>query len=234
MSLLATLEGPEGSGKTTQIRLLEAYLRERGFSVLAVREPGGSAIGEQIRATLHDPANTAMLATTEVLLYQASRAQLVGEVIRPALAAGTIVLADRYAESTLAYQGYGRGLDLSALRRLIEFATDGLRSQRVIYLDLPVEDGLRRKRAAHEREQAEWTRMEQEELAFHERVRAGYLTMARSEPGRWCIIDARLSVDVVQAQVRACLDPLLPGMGDARPQERERGAEDEAHHRHRA
>jgi dTMP kinase len=217
MSLFITLEGPEGSGKTTQLRLAEAYLKERGRRVLVTREPGGTAIGEQIRAVLHDPGNATMLAPAEVLLYEASRAQLVGEVIRPALARGVMVLCDRYAESTLAYQGYGRGLNLAALRQLNEFATGGLSPDLVIYLDLPVEVGLQRKRAAHEREQAEWTRMDQEAIEFHERVRTGYLAMARSEPERWCVVDARSDVDAVQAEIRKRIDALSAEVGDERP-----------------
>jgi dTMP kinase len=216
MSFLITLEGPDGGGKTTQIRLLQAHLEERGYRVLATREPGGTAIGEQIRAMLHDPANAAMLPPAEVLLYQASRAQLVGEVIRPALAAGMLVLCDRYVESTLAYQGYGRGLDLADLRQIAGFATGGLQADLVIYLDLPVEVGLQRRRAAHARESAEWTRMDQQAIEFHRRVRAGYLAMAQAEPDRWCVIDARQPVDTVQAEIRIRVQPLLAGSGEER------------------
>lgn len=217
MSRFITLEGPEGSGKTTQFHLLQAYLEARGIRVLATREPGGTSIGEQARAILHDPRHTAMLPRTEVLLYLASRAQLVGQVIRPALASGMVVISDRYVESTLAYQGYGRGLDLEALRRIVEFATGGLRSDLVIYLDLPVEVGLRRKMLAHERERAEWTRMDQQASEFHERVRRGYLAMAEAEPGRWCVIDAQQPVDVVQAEIRRRVEGLLAGVGEVRP-----------------
>lgn len=216
MSHFITLEGPEGSGKTTQIRLLQAYLEARGIKTLATREPGGTAIGEQIRSILHAPGNAAMLPRAEVLLYLASRAQLVAEVIRPALAAGTVVLCDRYAESTLAYQGHGRGLDLALLKQIIEFATGGLSSDLVIYLDLPVLVGLRRKMAAHEREHDEWTRMDQQELEFYERVREGYLAMARAEPDRWCVIDGRQRADVLQVEIRNRVDALLAGVGDVR------------------
>jgi dTMP kinase len=141
----------------------------------------------------------------------------VGEVIRAAKAEGVMVLCDRYAESTLAYQGYGRGLSLAALRQLNEFATGGLSPDLVIYLDLPVDVGLERKRAAHEREQAEWTRMDQEALEFHERVRKGYLEMARSEPDRWCVVDARFPIDMVQAEIRNRIDALSAEVGDERP-----------------
>ena len=216
MSHFITVEGTEGSGKTTQFRLLEAYLVERGVPLVVTREPGGTPIGEQVRAILHDPANQAMLARTEVLLYSAARAQLVGQVIRPARERGQVVLCDRYAESTLAYQGYGRGLDPERLGEITAFATEGLRPGLVIYLDLPVEVGLERKLRAREREGGEWTRMDQQEVAFYERVRAGYLAMASAEPGRWCVIDAQQPVDVVQARIRTRVEALLATGGDVR------------------
>ncbi len=211
MSRLITLEGPEGSGKSTQLRLLQEHLTQQGVRVLATREPGGTRIGEQVRAVLHDVGNAAMRPETEVLLYSAARAQLVAEVIRPALAAGTVVLCDRYVESTLAYQGYGRGLDLATLRQITGFATGGLQSDLVVYLDLPVEVGLERKRLAHEQEQGEFTRMDQQELAFYERVRAGYLAMAAQEPGRWCVLDAQQPVESLQAEIRQRVEALLSG-----------------------
>ncbi len=216
MSYFITLEGPEGSGKTTQICLLRAYLEERGIGVLTTREPGGTAIGDQVRAIVHDLRNEGMLPRTEVLLYSASRAQLVGQVIRPALEKGLTVLCDRFAESTLAYQGYGRGLDRAALQQITDFAADGLRPDLVIYLDLPVEVGLERKRLAHERERGEWTRMDQQEVSFYERVRAGYLAMAALEPDRWCIIDAQQPVEVLQVEIRRCVEALLARGDDVR------------------
>lgn len=214
MSHFITFEGPEGSGKTTQIALLQTYLRELGFNPLSTREPGGTTIGERIRIILHDPSHTGMLSRAEVLLYLASRAQLVDEVIRPALADGKVVLCDRYAESTFAYQGYGRGLDLGGLQRINEFATGGLRPDLVVYLDLPAEAGLERKKAAHEREHAEWTRMDQEEVAFHRRVRAGYLKMAETDRERWCVIDAQQPVDAVQVDIRERIQTLLTETGN--------------------
>jgi dTMP kinase len=216
MSYFITFEGPEGSGKSTQLALLASYLRERGVDVVPTREPGGTPIGDQIRTVLHDLGNEAMLPRAELLLYSASRAQLVGQVIRPALARGAVVLCDRYAESTLAYQGYGRGLDLTMLRSLYEIATEGLRPDLVIYLDVPVELGLQRKKVAHERESAEWTRMDQEEVAFHERVRVGYLRMAAGEPERWCLMDARQPIDRLQQEIRARVDELLAQGGHVR------------------
>ncbi len=124
--MFITFEGPDGSGKTTQIRLLTDWLREQGYEAIVTREPGGTDIGDQIRDVLHDPDNTAMDARTEILLYSASRAQHVAQLVRPALAAGKIIISDRYADSTLAYQGYGRGLHLETLMTITLFATDGL------------------------------------------------------------------------------------------------------------
>ncbi len=202
MSLFVTFEGPEGSGKTTHIRLLDTYLAHRGYSVYQTREPGGTSIGDQIRQVLHDTANTAMEATTEILLYSASRAQLVAEVIRPALARGQIVLCDRYAESTLAYQGYGRQLDLHILQAITAFATGGLRPDLIAYLDISVEEGLRRKKRAHEVEAGEWNRMDQQTVDFYERTRQGYVCMAEEEPARWLLLDAHQPIDVIQEAIR--------------------------------
>jgi dTMP kinase len=202
MSLFVTFEGPDGSGKTTQIRLLRAYLEEKGYPVCETREPGGTSIGDQIRQVLHDTTNAEMQATTEILLYSASRAQLVEEVIRPALARSQIVLCDRYAESTLAYQGYGRQLDLGILQAITAFATGGLQPDLIVYLDIPVEEGLRRKRRAHEIEEDEWNRMDQQAVDFYRRVRQGYLHLADGEPTRWLIVDARQSVEAIQASIR--------------------------------
>jgi len=200
--LFITFEGPDGSGKTTQIQLLYQYLRERGYPVYLTREPGGTSIGDQIRAVLHDVGNAEMRPEAEILLYSASRAQLVGQVIRPRLAAGEVVLCDRYAESTLAYQGHGRQLDLPMLRAITAFATGGLRPDLIVYLDLPVEEGLRRRLVAYRTNGAEWNRMDQEEAAFHRRVRAGYLEMAAAEPDRWLVVDAAQPVDVIQGLIR--------------------------------
>lgn len=209
MSLFITFEGPDGSGKTTQIRLLRTCLEERDYPVHQTREPGGTSIGDQIRRVLHATANTEMRSPTEILLYSASRAQLVEQVIRPALADGRIVLCDRYAESTLAYQGYGRGLDLDVLQAITAFATGGLRPDLIVYLDIPVEEGLRRKRRAYETEDAEWNRMDQQTVDFYRRVRRGYLRLAEEEPGRWLIVDARRPVEAVQGVIREKVLALL-------------------------
>lgn len=196
--MFITFEGPEGSGKSSQLAQLAPFLAERGFDILVTREPGGTLIGDQIRNCLHDVENTAMAAPTELLLYSASRAQLVQEVIRPVLATGKIVLCDRYADSTLAYQGYGRGLNLDDLRVITNFATGGLTPDLTILLDVPVERGLERRR----RWGVEMNRLDLEELAFHERVRQGYHELVRADMGRWCIIDADRTADEVQGDIR--------------------------------
>jgi dTMP kinase len=194
-----TLEGPEGSGKTTQIPLLVDWLREQGYAVELTREPGGTDIGTQIRDVLHDPVNTAMDATAEILLYSADRAQHVAQCIRPALAAGKIVVSDRYYDSTLAYQGYGRGLDLEMLRAITAFATAGLKPDLTLYLDIAPEEGLQRRQAGGE----EWNRLDAETLDFHRRVRAGYMALIAQESERWVVIDAARSVEEVQGAIRA-------------------------------
>jgi dTMP kinase len=193
-----TLEGPEGSGKTTQLPLLVDWLHEQGYTVEVTREPGGTDIGSQIRDVLHDPVNTAMDATAEILLYSADRAQHVAQCIRPALAAGKIVVSDRYYDSTLAYQGYGRGLDLEMLRAITAFATGGLKPDLTLYLDIVPEEGLQRRQANEE----EWNRLDAEALDFHQRVRAGYMELIAQEPARWVVIDAARPVKEVQEAIR--------------------------------
>ncbi|MFQ6058775.1 MAG: dTMP kinase [Anaerolineae bacterium] len=207
MSLFITFEGPEGSGKTIQSQALYEYLQKRGLPVFLTREPGGTSIGDQIRRILLSPENAEMLPPTEILLFSASRAQLVGQVIRPHLEGGTIVICDRYADSTLAYQGYGHRLDLDLLKTITGFATGGLRPDLIIYLDIDVEEGLRRKR-----DTAEWNRLDQKELAFHRRVRQGYLEMAAAEPERWLVLDATRPVAEIQEAIRASVERLLAGM----------------------
>ncbi len=196
-----TLEGPEGSGKSTQAPLLAAWLRSLGYTILQTREPGGTAISERIRDLLHDPQHTEMSARAEILLYSAARAQLVAQVIRPALAAGQMVLCDRYFDSTFAYQGYGRGLPLSDLQEITRFATDALTPNVTLYLDLAPEVGLGRRQAGR----AEMNRLDLEALDFHRRVRAGYLALAAAEPARWRLVDAAGSIAEVQARLQAAL-----------------------------
>jgi dTMP kinase len=191
------------------MELLSSYLKEKGYSVLATREPGGTSIGNQIRAILLDPSNTEMLPASEALLFSAARAQIVYQVIRPHLARGGIVLCDRYADSTLAYQGYGHGLDLAMLHTITAFATGGLKPDLIVYLDIDVEEGLQRKLVAHEAGKAEWNRLDQQEIAFHRRVRDGYLQMAAGEPDRWLVIDATQPLEVIQALIRARVEDKL-------------------------
>ena len=181
--------------------------------MLATREPGGTSIGNRIRAILLDSQNMAMLPASEALLFSAARAQIVNQVIRPHLARGHIVICDRYADSTLAYQGYGHGLDLGMLHTITAFATGGLKPDLTVYLDIDVEEGLRRKLAAHEAGNAEWNRIDRQEAAFHRQVRAGYLKMAAEEPDRWSLIDATQSVEVIQISIRARVEAMLAARG---------------------
>lgn len=211
MGLFVTFEGPEGSGKTTQIGLLAAWLREMSCDVLTTREPGGTRIGDTVRNVLLDPARVEMDPVTEILLFSAARAQLVAEVIRPQLKRGGVVLCDRFADSTLAYQGYGRQLDLKTLRMITSFATGDLTPDVTICLDLPVREGLRRKQGG---DQVEWNRMEREKIEFHERVRQGFLLLAQAEPHRWLVVDARRSISEVQSDVR---ERVLTHMHRTRP-----------------
>ena len=206
MGLFVTLEGPEGSGKTTQIQLLSGWLAQRGCDVLTTREPGGTRIGDAIRNLVLDPAHTEMQPAAETLLYSAARAQIVGEKIRPHLERGGVVLCDRFADSTLAYQGYGRQLDLDTLRTILAFATGGLTPDLTIYLDLPVIEGLQRKQ---ESDKSEWNRLEREVQAFHERVHQGYLALAAAEPQRWLVMDAMQPVDNIQESVREAVSSRL-------------------------
>ncbi|MBN1202202.1 MAG: dTMP kinase [Anaerolineae bacterium] len=207
--MFITFEGPDGSGKTTQVPLLVAWLREQGFRVFQTREPGGTPIGDQIRAVLHDLKNEGMHPHTEILLYAASRAQLVAQEIRPRLAAGEIVVCDRYADSTLAYQGYGHGLDLVALRQILAFATGGLVPDLTLYLDIDPEAGLKRRQQAAQNG-AEWNRMDAQSLAFHHRVREGYRALIAEDRARWVIINALTDRDTVQAQIRDVVLSHLP------------------------
>lgn len=197
MSCFITLEGPEGGGKSTQAQMLVDYLSMLGHEVVLTREPGGTGVGEQIRRVLTSLENTSMHPRTEILLFSASRAQLVSEVIRPHLECGRMVVSDRFYDSTLAYQGYGRGLDLGALRTITAFATGGLVPDLTILLDLPVEVGLQR------REQGGgWNRLDATDVEFHHRVRQGYLELAAIDPARWVVIDAQPPVGEVQETVR--------------------------------
>lgn len=203
-----TFEGPDGSGKTAQLDLLVDELTQAGYPILATREPGGTPIGDQIRATLLDLKNTAMVDRTEALLYQAARAQLVDEVIKPHLAAGGIVLCDRYADSTLAYQGYGHQNTLESLQGIIQYATGGLIPDLTILMDLAPEVGLQRRVDA-----GGVNRLDAYDIDFHHRVRDGYLEMARSQPERWVIVNADQPFEEVQAAIRTILQDHLVSWG---------------------
>jgi len=203
--MFITLEGPEGSGKTSHIPPLVEYLREKGHIVFPTREPGGTSIGEQIREVIHDLKNVEIHPRTETLLYQAARAQIVEQVIKPKLAAGEIVLSDRYYDSTIAYQGYGHQQDLEQIRALVKYATGGLVPDLTILLDVDVEEGLQRKK----KNNAEWNRMDDHAIQFYQRVRAGYLVMVKQEPKRWIIVDSSKRWESVQNELRKVIEAHL-------------------------
>lgn len=196
--MFITLEGPEGSGKTSHLPPLVEYLREKGYTVFPTREPGGTSIGEQIREVIHDLKNVEMHPRTETLLYQAARAQIVEQVFKPRLAAGEVVISDRYYDSTIAYQGYGHQQDLDQVRALVRYATGGLVPDLTILLDVDVEVGLKRKT----QNGSEWNRLDAYTLEFHQRVRKGYLEMVKAEPNRWTLIDAGRAWSQVQEDLR--------------------------------
>ena len=212
MTRFITLEGGDGSGKTTQLNALEIHLTGRGKSCTTTREPGGTSLGKLIRQVLLEVGEQTIASPTELFLYLADRAQHIPEIIRPAIEQGKIVLCDRYTDSTLAYQGYGRGIDLELLRELNAIASQGIRPDLTLLFDCPVEIGLSRTAqrlfratTAGNRED----RFEREKVEFHERVRAGFLELARTEPGRFCVIDASRSVEEVFHQVRKIVDQKL-------------------------
>lgn len=198
-----TLEGIEGSGKTTQAELLRDLLLARGHKVVITREPGGSPIGEKIRDILLDVSHKEMAALTELLLYEASRCQHVHEIIRPALEDGVVVICDRFYDASTAYQGYGRGIDIETVKNLNLVATEGQKADLTIVLDLPVAEGLRRLGQNLDR-------IEAETVGFHEKVRQGYLELARSEPDRVRVIDARGSVEETFEKMRAIIERIIP------------------------
>jgi dTMP kinase len=199
----------DGSGKTSQVQAVTARLKAHGYEVLTTREPGGTRIGDKIREVLHDLAHTEMHTHTELLLYVASRAQLVHEVIRPRLAQGAVVISDRFADSTLAYQGYGHGLSLATLHNIINFATAGLQPDLSFFLDITPEEGIKRRQAAAAQGD-EFNRLDAQSMAFHRRVYAGYQTLIAAEQGRWVVVDARQSQARVTQQILDTLAQHLP------------------------
>lgn len=206
--MFITFEGPDGGGKTTQVAMTVATLKARGHNVLLTREPGGTAIGDQIRHVLHDMKNQAMHPRTELLMYSASRAQIVEEVIRPHLKSGGLVICDRFFDSTYAYQGYGHGLDLNQLKMITEFATGGLKPDLTILLDIAPEDSLQRRLSALDKG-GEWNRLDAMALDFHKRVRDGYHTLVSAEPHRWQVVNAAQTVEQVQADILSVLEKRL-------------------------
>ncbi|MEN6522702.1 MAG: dTMP kinase [Anaerolineaceae bacterium] len=197
--MFITLEGPDGSGKSTQIQPLAEFLRQQGYTVFTTREPGGTTIGDQVRNTLMRLDNQKMHPRTETLLFCAARAQLVEEEIRPRLIRGEIVISDRYADSTLAYQGFGHGNDLANLRQLLNFATGGLWPDLTVLFDIDALTGLNRRKTSG----GEWNRLDDYQIAFHKRVREGYLEMARQEHERWVKINAEMDIESLQNELRS-------------------------------
>lgn len=204
---LVSLEGPEGAGKTSVLEALIPILEDRGIEVLSTREPGGVLIGEKIREVILDPSHTEMDPKTELLLYIASRRQHLVEKVLPALAAGKLVIMDRFIDSSVAYQGFGRGLDIEAIDWLNEFATDGLKPDLTLYFDIEVEEGLARIAANSDRE---INRLDMEGLDLHRKVRQGYLSLLEKEADRIVKIDASLPLDQVIANTQQLL---FDGMG---------------------
>ena len=199
---LVSLEGPEGAGKTSVLEAIIPILEDRGIEVLSTREPGGVLIGEKIREVILDPSHTEMDPKTELLLYIASRRQHLVEKVLPALAAGKLVIMDRFIDSSVAYQGFGRGLDKEAIDWLNEFATDGLKPDLTLYFDIEVEEGLARIAANSDRE---INRLDMEGLDLHRKVRQGYLSLWEKEADRIVKIDASLPLDQVIANTQQLL-----------------------------
>jgi dTMP kinase len=205
--LFITFEGPDGAGKTTQVKAFAEALAQRGHDVLVTREPGGTAISDKIRELILDPSHREMDDVTEALLYAASRAQHVREKVLPALARGKVVVCDRFVDASMAYQGFGLGLPVHKIKEINEFATGGLVPDRTYLLDLPVAVGRER---LHTR--AGLDRIEQKEAAYHERVREGFHTLAKEHPARIRVIDANQSVEAVAQEVLADFLRWLPSI----------------------
>ncbi len=201
--MFITLEGIEGSGKTTQIGYLVGFFENRGNPCVTTREPGGTAIGNKIRAILLDPERKDMDAKTELLLYMADRAHHIHSLIKPSLSAGKTVLCDRYFDATLVYQGYARGLDIGLIKKLHSLLFDDLKPDVTILLDLPPQLGLKRawKQLTNGQRSNKEGRFEEEKLEFHQRVRAGYLELAKAEPERFHIIDAAQDEHLVRDNI---------------------------------
>jgi len=206
-----TFEGPEGSGKTTQVLLLAKYLKEKGLPVVVTREPGGTEISEKIRNILLDASNLNLMDRTELLLIVASRAQNTDEFILPALEEGKIVVCDRYSDSTLAYQSYGRGFDLKATTEMCLFATKGLQPDLTLLIDIDPELGLERARVSGKMKEPanKHDRMESQGLEFHRKVREGFLELAKAEPDRFRVLDGRKSIAEIHSSTIKYIEELL-------------------------
>jgi len=203
MSLFITFEGGEGSGKSTQAKLLHRRLYRLAIPVLLTHEPGVTSLGKKITRILKWQGELALSPVAELLLFNVSRAQLVTEVIKPALEKGQIVICDRFADSSIAYQGYGRGIDISEVEKANNIATSGLKPDLTFLLDMPVEPAFSRKTDKKDR-------FEEESVEFHERVRKGYQVLAKAEPERWCVIDATISKEEVSGIIWEKVRPILP------------------------
>jgi dTMP kinase len=201
--MFITFEGIEGSGKTTQIELLIPVLQTKGYECVFTREPGATEIGNKIRAILLDAAHTTMIPLTELLLYEADRAQHVHQVIKPALAANKVVVSDRFFDATTVYQGYARGYNLDLIQQIHQMVLGGLKPDLTLILDLPVHEGLERawQRINSQSEGLPEDRFEKEAVAFHERVRQGYLTLANDEPERFRLIDASRDEQAIHKEI---------------------------------
>lgn len=202
--IFISMEGPDGAGKTTQIELLKAYLENKGYEILITREPGGTKISEAIRSIILDKSNLEMDYMTEALLYASARAQLVAEVIKPAIAAGKAVISDRFVDSSAVYQGMARGLGVENVYKINEFAIQDMMPKLTIHLDLPASVGIMRKK-----NQAELDRMELEKTEFHERVAEGYRQLAKMSPERIYTIDATLPVEEIHKLILSKLEEIL-------------------------
>ena len=206
-----TFEGVEGSGKTTQIRLAGEFLRQKGLPFIVTQEPGGTPLGERIREILLNHGGFDISGEAEVFLFAAARAQHTDRLIRPALEKGQVILCDRFSDATIAYQAYGRGLPLEAVREICRLASRGLSPRLTLLFDLPVEKGLERafRRIAGREEASREDRFEREHLDFHRRIREGYLAIAQQEPDRVKIIDASQNIETTRREVRAVLSSVL-------------------------
>ena len=202
--ILISIEGPDGAGKSTQISLLQEYLKNKGYQSILTREPGGTSISEKIRSLILDKDNMEMSSQTELLLYAAARAQLVQEVISPALKEGKVIICDRYVDSSAVYQGIARGLGIETVYEVNEYAIQKYWPDITIHLDLDAEEGIRRKK-----NQTELDRMELETIDFHKKVCEGYRTLAKRDPERIKTIDAMLSIEEIHEKIKQYLDDIL-------------------------